>query len=528
MKQQIKLLNLMLTIFVLFGVSFIPLWYWQSLSQAQTNFRVWRLPFERDYEIGSYVDHDGKTNDKFDKNGPFMFMNGDSYANRQPYFYDGHNGIDWSLRMGTTVYAVATGTVRFKALGSDTYGYRIIVEHEGGYSTSYSHLLPFTIEGAISLTVGQTVTMGQPIALSGNTKNLTDTWPEHLHFEVLHTTPRLEKTDPFGWRSQPGQDPLAYNGVDSQCLWNNEWCQETIVEDRDIPITGTTHYEETVGEPPMEEVWFDTGGNQNGARYLLSNSFYGYARWKPTLPMKGRYEIFAFIPPANATTQNAIYKINTVNGLVTATINQNANKNGWVQLTNTLTRSFVLKCNGDVALDNDTGESERTQIVFDTMKFRLIGESVPCAAKNYLPIIRRDPTSTPTDTPTATPTDTPSPTDTATNTPIPTNTPTRTPKPTKTPTRTPSPTPPLVPPTPGVTPIPTDTPVATNTPPPTKTSVPISTKTPTVTRSPTPTKTSTVTNTPKPTNTPLSPPPTITSTATRTPIPTRTSIPTIN
>ncbi len=527
--MKLKLIVTFILAFVLIGLSLGTLHPTQQ-TQAQANLQL-HIPFNGTiwHEIKSYIDHHIKTNDRI-----FMFVNGDSYLDTLPYYYNNHRGHDFPLNIGTSILAAADGVIYEMGISEGAWGYYVLVSHNNRqYFTRYSHLFTFTnttpnsiyiTETKRTISVGSVVTTGEIIAYSASTGNSSG---PHLDLEVLYSN-ATSLSDPFGWRGEPGQDPLAYNKVDSQCLWNNEWCQETIVEDRDFPITGTAHYEEIVGEPPTEDMWFDTDGNQNGARYLLSRSFSAYARWKPTLPMKGRYEIFAFIPPSNATTQNAFYKISTVNGLVTTTVNQNANKNSWVQLTNTLTSSFVLKCNGDVALGSDTGESERTQIVFDTMKFHLIDEGVPCTTKNYLPIIRCDPTSTPTHTPTATPTDTPSPTDTATNTPIPTNTPTRTPKPTKTPTRTPSPTPPLVPPTPGVTPIPTDTPIATSTSPPTKTPDPTSTKTPTVTRSPTPTKTPTATNTPKPTHTPPSPPPTITVTATRTPTATRTRIPTIN
>ncbi len=305
---------------MLISLFFIPIEYFNSQTKAQTGFRIEQLPFDSNLEIVSYVDHDGKSNGGLDGTGPFMFMNGDSYTNQLPYFYDGHNGIDWPVQE-VNLRAVASGTVIFKQLEQSTYGYMIRIDH-GAYVSVYAHLKKFS-DTNIVLNEGDVVTQGQVIAISGNTAGITETWGYHLHFEIRH--PDESMTDPFGWRGEPGQDPLAYNGVDSQCLWNNEWCQETIVEDRDFPITGTAHYEEIVGEPPTEDMWFDTDGNQNGARYLLSRSFSAYARWKPTLPMKGRYEIFAFIPPSNATTQNAIYKINTVNGLVTATVNQNAN-----------------------------------------------------------------------------------------------------------------------------------------------------------------------------------------------------------
>ncbi len=237
--MKFKLITFLVGSIVIMGTLVTQTEYFAYQIKAQQGFQV-RPPFNGNYEIGSYVDHNKiRVKDTY-----FVHYNGQTYKNENPYFYDNHSGIDWPLLMSTMVQAAAVGTVTVKRLDPppSTYGYMIILDH-GDYSTLYAHLLPFTISNAISLTVGSTVVAGQAIAISGNTKGITETWDPHLHFEVLYSGNR-QYTDPFGWRGAKNTDPLAYNGQDSICLWENEWCSETIVEDGDVPITGTARFEQ--------------------------------------------------------------------------------------------------------------------------------------------------------------------------------------------------------------------------------------------------------------------------------------------
>ncbi len=244
MKRQLTL-TLLLSLILVSGVIFTL----KSLSrpvQAQTDSRL-RIPFQSNiwHEVSSYVDHWRTENDSY-----FMFMNGDTYANGIPYSYDTHRGTDFPLNEGTQVMATTNGYIVEMRKYTTTWGYSILVIHNEQYFTRYSHLLTFTTETPTSLfitetgrtlTVGSVVSVSEVIAYSGNTGN---SGGPHLDLEVLNMG--LGLIDPFGWRGEPGQDPLAYNKVDSQCLWNNEWCQETIVEDQDYPITRTAHYEEEI------------------------------------------------------------------------------------------------------------------------------------------------------------------------------------------------------------------------------------------------------------------------------------------
>ncbi|MFE4020465.1 M23 family metallopeptidase [Streptomyces sp. NPDC059101] len=85
-----------------------------------------------------------------------------------------HTGIDFHAASGTPVHAVGSGTIVEAGWGG-AYGNNIVIRMNDGTYTQYGHL------SSIGVTVGQTVTPGQQIALSGNTGNTTG---PHLHFEA--------------------------------------------------------------------------------------------------------------------------------------------------------------------------------------------------------------------------------------------------------------------------------------------------------------------------------------------------------
>ena len=86
-----------------------------------------------------------------------------------------HLAVDWAVPTGTSVYASCAGTVK-KAGWGGGYGYVIYIDHEDGKQTRYAHL------SKILVSVGQKVSQGQKIALSGSTGASTG---PHLHFEIL-------------------------------------------------------------------------------------------------------------------------------------------------------------------------------------------------------------------------------------------------------------------------------------------------------------------------------------------------------
>lgn len=86
-----------------------------------------------------------------------------------------HRGVDWATPVGTAVVASSAGTVVRAGWGSG-YGYVVYINHQDGRQTRYGHLSKVLVK------VGQTVSQGDKIALSGNTGRSTG---PHLHFEIL-------------------------------------------------------------------------------------------------------------------------------------------------------------------------------------------------------------------------------------------------------------------------------------------------------------------------------------------------------
>jgi murein DD-endopeptidase MepM/ murein hydrolase activator NlpD len=85
-----------------------------------------------------------------------------------------HKGIDIAGVSNRSIYAADNGTV-VSAGWNGGYGNQIIINHNNGYRTSYSHL------SSINVRVGQTVQRGQNIGVMGTTGNSTGV---HLHFEM--------------------------------------------------------------------------------------------------------------------------------------------------------------------------------------------------------------------------------------------------------------------------------------------------------------------------------------------------------
>lgn len=91
--------------------------------------------------------------------------------------YSFHTGIDLACPTGTSVCAAADGTVT-RAGYNRAYGYMVIIEHNGGYSTLYGHNRP----GGLLVRVGQEVKQGQVIAKSGSSGYSTG---PHVHYQLM-------------------------------------------------------------------------------------------------------------------------------------------------------------------------------------------------------------------------------------------------------------------------------------------------------------------------------------------------------
>jgi murein DD-endopeptidase MepM/ murein hydrolase activator NlpD len=86
-----------------------------------------------------------------------------------------HTGIDLVAKEGVPVVSTQDGVV-IKAQMADAWGNIIVIQHDGTYSTSYSHLKSMLVKQ------GDKVQKGQEIGLVGHTGLSTK---DHLHFELL-------------------------------------------------------------------------------------------------------------------------------------------------------------------------------------------------------------------------------------------------------------------------------------------------------------------------------------------------------
>ncbi|ARP73287.1 peptidase [Streptomyces pluripotens] len=105
-----------------------------------------------------------------------------------------HTGVDFVVPTGTSVKAVAAGTVVAAGWGG-AYGNQVVIRLNDGYYAQYAHL------SQLSVSAGQTVSEGQQIGLSGATGNVTG---PHLHFEIRTTPNYGSDVDPVGYLRQHG------------------------------------------------------------------------------------------------------------------------------------------------------------------------------------------------------------------------------------------------------------------------------------------------------------------------------------
>lgn len=148
--------------------------------------------------IGSNFDSAGKgdsggtiaTGRNSDSGGPLKLIHPvgkakvtSKYGNKEGFRKHMHRGIDFGVAVGTPVQAAAAGKVVYAAgsaantwnSGGNSGGMQVHIDHGQGYKTLYMHL------SAIRVSVGDQVTQGQVIGLSGNSGYSSG---PHLHFQL--------------------------------------------------------------------------------------------------------------------------------------------------------------------------------------------------------------------------------------------------------------------------------------------------------------------------------------------------------
>lgn len=177
-------------------------------------------PFQGDYPIANFVDRQFPY--EFNDSNDFQL---NSWGERTTGVA-GHSGYDYLLPMGTPVYAAADGTVVVAGESPPFYCpsldkivqvWLVVLRHQVNGVTvesQYQHLMT----NSLLVSVGQTVTRGQQIALSDDTGCSTG---PHLHFQVTRFVPatgQFVTIDPYGWEG-PGSDPWAQSPQGAPSLW---------------------------------------------------------------------------------------------------------------------------------------------------------------------------------------------------------------------------------------------------------------------------------------------------------------------
>ena len=86
-----------------------------------------------------------------------------------------HQGIDFGLSIGDTIYSSFCGEVRITAYQPEGYGNVVVVRNYNMSETLYGHLDKSLVRN------GQKVMTGEPIGIGGNTGASSG---PHLHFEI--------------------------------------------------------------------------------------------------------------------------------------------------------------------------------------------------------------------------------------------------------------------------------------------------------------------------------------------------------
>jgi murein DD-endopeptidase MepM/ murein hydrolase activator NlpD len=183
--------------------------------------------------------------------GNKLIINGvDIYAQ---YGLKGHNGLDYGLPLRTQIIAPHSGKILEKAYDENGYGNYIKIENDKEGSV-LAHFDSFQVN------VGDEISEGQPIALSGNTGNSTG---PHLH---------------WGYYKKPRDRSNGYNGFIDQLLL----IEEPIIEEEPLPEPNPgyspTHLGQTV--------------EQNGKIYESYQNEKGKLLWKvkDSIDWKKKYD----------------------------------------------------------------------------------------------------------------------------------------------------------------------------------------------------------------------------------------------
>lgn len=279
---------------------------------AATQVPFLRLPFDQPKDgfvpVEAFFDH--ATPKQYDEATLLRFdgklLPGAHYSAcwRGVTCYSGHNATDYTLPLGTPIYAAAAGTVDYRL---DAEG-GLVIDHANGYRTIYWHL------DRILVNWNQPVSDGQLIGYSGTRG--TSTHP-HLHFG-LRLTALSRDVDPYGWWSL---SPDPWFGS-SRYLWRGGLLAD--------------HGEATM-QIFYEPYWSrDPQGHGGGSWYSHTTDQPGnstnWAIWGGYIPAAGKYTVWASWPKNAANTSAAVYTVWHAGGATQVRANQQIDGSQFVAL----------------------------------------------------------------------------------------------------------------------------------------------------------------------------------------------------
>ncbi len=122
-----------------------------------------------------------------------------------------HWGVDFSLEVGTPVYATGDGNVRMTRTSISGYGKQVEIDHGFGYVTKYAHLDKYIVKK------GQLIKRGDLIGYSGNSGKST---APHLHYEVKLNGKKINPIHYFSRDLSPEEyeEILKLASIENQAL----------------------------------------------------------------------------------------------------------------------------------------------------------------------------------------------------------------------------------------------------------------------------------------------------------------------
>lgn len=173
-----------------------------------------------------------------------------------------------------------------------------------------------------------------------------------------------------------------------------------------FPSIGPANPMVTVGSGDFERggnpaYWHEAPSDHGGMIWTWNVATQdNFAKWRPTFPSGGNYEVFVFIPDHDATTRSAKYEVHHRDGVTEKVVNQYSYNNQWVSLGvfwfNAGKSTPGTREPGYLFLGDVTGEPSETQKVgFGAAKFEARSNDPPATPVPTTPPTTAVPTTPP-------------------------------------------------------------------------------------------------------------------------------------